>query len=164
MGTGKTTIGMRVARSLGFRFVDTDKMVEKAAGKPISDIFAEDGEERFREMESSALRSCALGESQVIATGGGIVTRPENHPLLREAGYVIWLKASPETIYARVRRNRKRPLLQTPDPLGTIRELLAARTDLYATCAELSIATDDLSMEETCFGVTESALHALGPS
>jgi shikimate kinase len=162
MGTGKTTVGMRVARSLGFRFVDTDKLVVKEAGKPITQIFAEEGEESFRAMETEALRRCAAEGGQVISTGGGIVTRPENRELLREIGYVIWLRAAPETIYERVRRNRNRPLLQTPDPLATIRELLAARASLYEGCADLAVSTDHLSMDETCFGITESALLALG--
>lgn len=162
MGTGKTTVGMRVARSLGFRFVDTDKMIVKEAGKPITQIFADEGEERFRERETEALRRCAAGKNQVISTGGGIVTREANRELLREAGYVIWLRASPETIYERVRRNRGRPLLQTPDPLATIRDLLAARASLYEACADLAVSTDHLSMDETCFGITESALLAMG--
>ncbi len=162
MGTGKTTVGMRVARSLGLRFVDTDKLIAKQAGRSIPRIFAELGEERFREMETGVLRRCATDEGQVISTGGGIVTREENRAILREAGYVIWLRASPESIYERVRRNRNRPLLETEDPLGTIRELLATRGALYEACADLSIATDHLTMDETCFGVTESARLALG--
>lgn len=162
MGTGKTSVGMRVARSLGFRFVDTDKLIVKSTGKPIPKLFAESGEDHFRELETETLRQCAEGEGQVISTGGGVVVREENRPILREAGYVVWLRASPETIYERVKRNRNRPLLQTADPLGTIRELLAVREALYESCADLVIKTDQLSMDETCFGVTESARLALG--
>lgn len=162
MGTGKTSVGMCVARSLGFRFVDTDKLVVKRAGKPIPKIFEESGEDRFRELETEALRSCVGGEGLVISTGGGLVTREENRVILSEIGYVVWLKASPETIYERVRRNRGRPLLRTADPLATIRELLAAREELYASCADLTIKSDDLTMDETCFGVTESARLVLG--
>ena len=83
------------------------------------------------------------------------------HPLhvrrMKEAGYVIWLKASPETIYERVKNNRNRPLLKTGDPQQTIREMLEARHDLYDAACNLRIRTDDLTMEETCYGVTESA-------
>jgi len=162
MGTGKTSVGMRVARSLGFRFVDTDTLIVKETGKTIPEIFEESGEGHFRSLESAILRRCAEGEDQVISTGGGIVTREENRALLHEAGYVIWLKTSPEIIYERVKRNRNRPLLQTEDPLGTIRDLLALRKDLYEACADLAIKTDSLTMDETCYGVTESARLALG--
>jgi len=161
MGTGKTSVGMRVAKSLGMRFVDTDKLIVKKAGKPIPQIFAESGEELFREMETEVLCKCAGATGQVISTGGGIVTQPRNLEILKGAGYVIWLKSMPETIYERVKRNRNRPLLQTEDPLTTIREMLATRNDLYEAACDLRITTDDLTMEETCYGVTESARLAL---
>jgi shikimate kinase len=157
MGTGKTTVGMRVAKSLGWRFVDTDRLIVRKAGKPIPRIFEESGEESFRDFETEVLRKCAEGAGQVISTGGGIVTRERNREILKEAGYVIWLKASPETIYERVKNNRNRPLLKTGDPQQTIREMLEARHDLYDAACDLRIRTDDLTMEETCYGVTESA-------
>jgi len=163
MGTGKTSVGQRVAQSLGFRFVDTDKLIVKEAGKPIPAIFEEEGEEAFRRIETGVLRRCAEDEGQVISTGGGIVTREENRAILREAGFVVWLRTSPEVIFERVRRNRNRPLLQTADPMGTIQELLEARRGLYEACADLAIQTDHLTLEETCFGVAESARLALGP-
>lgn len=162
MGTGKTSVGMRVARSLGFRFVDTDKLIAKEYGVPIPKIFEEFGEEHFRETETRVLSRCAEGAGQVISTGGGIVNRDANIGILQSSGYVIWLKAAPEVIYERVKRNRSRPLLRTPDPLATIRELLAVRNERYERCAHLAIATDHLTMEETCFGVTESAMLVFG--
>ncbi len=161
MGTGKTTVGMRVAKSLGLRFVDTDKLIAKNAGKTIPMIFEESGETRFRDLETEVLRACAADSGQVISTGGGIVLREENREILRSSGYVIWLKASPESIYERVKRNRNRPLLQTENPLETIREMLASRQELYEACRDLVITSDGLTMEETCFGVTESARLAL---
>ncbi|MDF1851441.1 MAG: shikimate kinase [Verrucomicrobiales bacterium] len=162
MGTGKTTIGKRVASSLGFRFVDTDARITKAAGKPITKIFEEDGEEAFRALETKILQACAEQSDQVISTGGGIVTQPKNREILARAGFVIWLKASPETIYERIRHNRSRPLLKTTDPQATIRDLLAERSDLYDASKNLAVTTDGLTLEETCFGVTESARVALG--
>jgi len=161
MGTGKTSVGMRVAKSLGWRFVDTDKLIVKQAGKAIPQIFADSGETRFRELETEVLEKCASASGQVISTGGGIVTVERNREILKEAGYVIWLKASPETIYERVRRNRNRPLLRTDNPLATIREMLSVRNELYEATRDLVISTDNLTMEETCFGVTESARLAL---
>ncbi|MDF1825388.1 MAG: shikimate kinase [Verrucomicrobiales bacterium] len=162
MGTGKTTIGKRVAKSLGFKFVDTDSLIEKKAGKPIVQIFKDSGEDAFRSLETEILKECGRKSGQVISTGGGIVTRPENLELLKEAGYVIWLKASPEIIFERVSRNRSRPLLQTGNPQKTIDDLLSKRAGLYAGAQHLSINTDELTMEETCFGVTESTKLALG--
>lgn len=162
MGTGKTTVGMRVAKSLGFRFVDTDRLIVRRTGKSIARIFEESGEDHFREIETEVLRDCARAEGQVVSTGGGIVTREENHALLREVGYTIWLRTSPEIIYERVRRNRARPLLQTADPLQTIRDLLARREALYEACADLTVKTDHLTMDETCYGVAESARLVLG--
>lgn len=164
MGTGKTTVGKRVARSLGFRFVDTDALIVKKAGKPIPKIFEEDGETEFRKMETEVLKECAAKSGQVLSTGGGIVTIDENRPLLKEAGYVIWLKAEAEVIYERVRRNRERPLLHTANPEETIRKLLDSRVALYKECADFTIATDNLTMDETCFGVTECARLALEPT
>ncbi|HQZ26551.1 MAG: shikimate kinase [Verrucomicrobiales bacterium] len=161
MGTGKTSVGMRVAKSLGMRFVDTDKLIVRKAGKPIPQIFAESGEDYFRELETEVLRKCAKANGQVISTGGGIVTQPRNFEILRDAGYVIWLNSMAETIYERVKRNRNRPLLHTEDPLTTIREMLEARKGLYEAASDLRITTDDLTMEETCYGVTESARLAL---
>jgi shikimate kinase len=162
MGTGKTTIGKKVAKSLGFRFVDTDHLISKRAGKSIPKIFEEDGEEAFRQLETELLRDCAAETDQVISTGGGIVTREENRQILKYAGYVIWLKASPETIYERVRRNRNRPLLQTEHPEETIREMLEDRKDSYGAANDFEVKTDGLSLEETCFGISESARLALG--
>lgn len=157
MGTGKTSVGMRVAKSLGWRFVDTDRLIVRRAGKPIPSIFAESGEEAFRELETEILRECTEGGGQVISTGGGIVTLEHNREIIKDAGYVIWLEASAETIYERVKNNRNRPLLRTEDPQTTIREMLKIRRDFYEAACDLRIRTDDLTMEETCYGVTESA-------
>lgn len=162
MGTGKTTIGKRVAKSIGFRFIDTDSLIEKKAGKSIPQIFQESGEDTFRDIETEVLKECREKSDQVISTGGGIVTRPENLEILKSAGYVIWLKASPEIIFERVSRNRNRPLVQTQNPEQTIKDLLQQRAALYAGAQHLSINTDELTMEETCFGVTESTKLALG--
>lgn len=162
MGTGKTTVGRKVAKSLGFKFVDTDQLIVKRAGKPIPKIFEEDGEKQFRKIETEILKECAEKSGQVISTGGGIVTKARNRKLLKNAGYVIWLRASADSIYDRVRRNRNRPLLRTEDPKATIAKLLDEREDLYQESHDLAIATDGLTLEETCYGVTESARLELG--
>lgn len=162
MGTGKTTIGKRVAKSLGFKFVDTDLLIVKKAGKSIPKIFEEVGEDAFRDLETEVLRECGQKTDQVISTGGGIVIRPGNLEILKASGYVIWLKAETDTIFERVSRNRNRPLLHTDNPRKTIDDLLKVRDGLYESAQHFAIRTDELTMEETSFGVTECAKLALG--
>lgn len=157
MGTGKTTVGKRVAQSLNFEFVDTDAFIVEQEGRSIQEIFEDVGEAEFRKIETAVLEKITQVKNQIISTGGGIVTQEVNLPILKNGGHVIWLKASPEVIYERVRRNFDRPLLKTENPLKTIQDLLEARQDSYAQCADLTISTDDLSLEETIYGVTETA-------
>ncbi|MEA3188796.1 MAG: shikimate kinase / 3-dehydroquinate synthase [Chthoniobacter sp.] len=141
MGTGKSSVGRLVARKLQWRFADTDQIVEKRAGRSISSIFADDGEPLFREQERAALEALRDEDGQVIATGGGIVTRAENVQLLREIAFVVWLTADEETIFERVSRNAKRPLLQTPNPRETVATLLHERRPFYATAAHCTVDT-----------------------
>lgn len=162
MGTGKTSIGKGVAHSLGFDFVDTDERIVESEGKTISEIFADEGEDYFRMLETEILRSCGSRQQQVISTGGGIVLSEENRQILSHAGYVIWLKASAKAILERVSRNRERPLLHTADPLQTIKHMLKERKKLYAAAADFSIDTDELTLDETAFGICESARVIFG--
>ncbi|MCE5216428.1 3-dehydroquinate synthase [bacterium] len=156
MGTGKTTNGSRLAGSLRLPFVDTDDVVEDLAGRKIKDIFAEDGEECFRELETEALRKVLRGPRSVVATGGGAMTRPENVSLMKAAGPVICLEARAETIQHRTGRRCERPLLLTSSPLDTIRELLAARAEAYAQ-ADFRVSTDH-GERETILREMRSAL------
>jgi shikimate kinase len=132
MGTGKSTIGRLVATRLGWQFVDTDALIEIRQGKPVADIFAQDGEPFFRQLESDLCAEMQTWERIVVATGGGMVLRPENRDLLLRAGVVICLNAPAEEIYRRIAQSGHRPLLQANDPLQRIRDLLAARADAYA--------------------------------
>ncbi len=145
MGSGKSSVGRLVARALRGRFVDTDRLVVDRAGRGITDIFATEGEAWFREEEARALRSLAGARGLVVATGGGIVTLPENRPVLKALGVVVWLTASEEKIWERVSRNRKRPLLHTENPRETIHDLLEKRNPLYETVADLTVDTTDLT-------------------
>lgn len=131
MGTGKTEVGRRLAARLDAPFVDTDALVESAAGRTIADIFAHDGEPHFRALERDAVaRACAV-EGAVIATGGGTLLDPENRRRLTAAGPVVCLTAAPEEVVRRV-RGETRPLLAgAPDRLARVRELLAARREAY---------------------------------
>jgi len=147
MGTGKTSIARRVARELGFKYVDTDEEVEKVVGMAVKDIFQKLGETRFRSEESIAVQRVASGDNQVIATGGGVVLNPQNMAALKTNGLVICLTATPEVIFQRVSRRNTRPLLKVDDPMKTIRELLAQREHLYRQ-AHLVIDTTGRSLPD----------------
>lgn len=157
MATGKTTLGRLVARRSGFTFVDMDRKIEDAAGMTIAKIFELEGEEGFRARESAVLRELAGSDRHVIATGGGVVTREENHPLLRDLGFVVWLHTRKKIIFDRVMRNPHRPLLRTADPYATIQTMVEARKPLYKAVADLKVKTCDLSQSEAVGGILDSA-------
>lgn len=159
MGTGKTTIGKYASERLGLEFVDTDDLIVEQAGEPIPKIFERVGEDGFRKLEAEALQGLAGTPGRVVATGGGIVTRPENVELLRALGFVVWLSASVETIFERVSLNQDRPLLYTDDPLQTITDMLEARNPLYKRAADLTVETDEFHPEEITHGIAASAEH-----
>jgi shikimate kinase len=141
MGSGKSSVGRLVARTLGGRFVDTDRLVVDLAGREITEIFATEGEAFFRQQESHALKTLRGKAGLVVATGGGIVTVPDNVAMLKELGLVVWLTASKEIIWDRVSRSRKRPLLHTADPQATVRDLLAKRNPFYEAAADVTVDT-----------------------
>jgi len=166
MGCGKSTIGWELHKSLGYPFVDTDQAIEKEQGRKIKEIFKTDGETAFRQMETAFLKKLIKQKTHrtIIATGGGIITTPENIPLLQKLGFVVWLTCLPEVIYNRTSRNSNRPLLQCPDPQEAIRTLLDQRKPLYDSCANLKIDTSELNINEIKFGILESARYHFGIS
>jgi shikimate kinase len=132
MGTGKTSIGKRVAERLGFRFIDTDEKVKEKAGKSIAEIFSEDGEAAFRDIESKVAAEVSGLTDTVISTGGGIVTRSENMERLQATGFIVCLTASPGVIFERIGKEGNRPLLQAEKPLEEIERLLKSREAGYS--------------------------------
>ena len=153
-GTGKSLVGRQLAHNLDWEFVDTDDEIVRQTGKPITDIFREDGEARFRELERQAIRDACKQKQLVIAIGGGAIVDPRNYELLSEAGLIICLEAKPETIYERLFREAAcspetevRPLLTVENPLERIRKLKATRQSDYAK-ADWTIHTDYLSVRE----------------
>ena len=141
MGTGKTTVGRRLAELLGWTLVDTDDLIVERAGKPITRIFAEDGEPAFRAIESQIARETIGLNRHVISTGGGLILAEGNLRTMEAAGAVVHLEASPETVWERVREETHRPLLDKPDPQEEIRRLLDARAEAYGR-VRIRIATD----------------------
>lgn len=159
MGAGKSSVARRLAEITGRRAEDTDAMVRREQhGRPIADLFAREGEEFFRERESAALASLRQRPAAlVVATGGGIVLRGENRQLLRELGCVVFLRADADTLFARVSRNDKRPLLHTADPRATLETLLRAREPLYRECAHFTVDTSTRSHAGVASEVLERA-------
>jgi shikimate kinase len=134
-GAGKSTVGRRLARLLGCEFVDVDRELERRCGVPIATIFDLEGEAGFRRRESRLLAELARMRDVVVATGGGAVLDPDNRRTMRESALVIWLDASIGELWHRLRHDRQRPLLQTPDPRATLERLMEARSPLYEEVA-----------------------------
>jgi shikimate kinase len=149
--TGKTTAGRHLAALLGWDFTDADEHLEAVGGKSVAEIFAAEGEAGFREREAAALAELCARERCVIATGGGAVLREANRRLLAARGFVAWLTATPETLWARMRGDpttaARRPNLTAAGGEDEVRQLLAAREPLYREVAHFAVATDALSPE-----------------
>jgi shikimate kinase / 3-dehydroquinate synthase len=157
MGSGKTTVGRRLALRLGLPFVDVDQEIVEAAGMPIADIFDRHGEEHFRDGERRVMSRILEGGSRVIATGGGAFMNEATRRRIIDNGISIWLKADLDTLMRRVRKRATRPLLQTPDPVGTMQRLLAEREPIYAQ-ADLTVCSREAASHES---VVEEVLSAL---
>ena len=143
MGAGKTTIGKKLAKALEYEFIDTDEWIEKEQGRKISNIFAEDGEVVFRDMETDLLRRLQNSEEKfVLSVGGGMPVREENRALLRNLGIVIYLKTSKEEIIRRVSGDKNRPLLQDGDLEEKVTSLMNAREQIYVETAHVDVITD----------------------
>ena len=147
MGTGKTETGLKLSQKLNCHFVDIDLVVEEMENRKIVDIFLEKGEDYFRKLETSAIKEVLKKEGQVISTGGGALLKEENRTLLKEAGVLICLSASPEEIFRRVGSGEGRPLLEGDDPLDKIRRILAERREIYNQ-VPYNISTDRKNSEE----------------
>ncbi|WP_375572990.1 shikimate kinase [Ahrensia marina] len=157
MGAGKSSIGRRLAQALHIEFVDSDDEIEKAANLTIPEIFETYGEAHFRDGERKVIARLLSDGSKVIAVGGGAFENPQTRQDIAEHGLSIWLKADFETLMARVRRRSHRPLLQNPDPEGTMLRLLDARAPNYAL-ADLTVPSRDGAHAD----VVQACLHALG--
>lgn len=141
MGTGKTTIGRAVAQKLGFELLDSDAEIERLKGKTIPDIFAQEGEPAFRQLERTFIEAGHPARHAVVACGGGLVVQPGMLDLLKSKGVVVCLHASLETVLKRTQGNRNRPLLNVEDPFERIRALYTAREPIYRRSGTL-VLTD----------------------
>lgn len=156
MGTGKSSVGRRLARRLKYAFIDTDQAIEEITGLTVSQIFAKHGFKRFRGEEALLASKLADRERLVIATGGGLVLNSENVEKMQRNGVLVCLEASPETICRRVRNKRTRPLLAKGNLAVTVQRLLMERQGAYEI-AELTVNTDKLNPEE----IVDKIIHFL---
>jgi shikimate kinase len=150
MGTGKTTVGKRLAKMLGKKYVSTDEYIVKEVGKPVEEIFENYGEIKFREAEIKAVKKLSKLKNVVIDCGGGVVLNKINIDRLKENGLIILLTASPKVILKRLKKckNEKRPLLKSKSKLKKIKSLLAFRKPFYEMAADYRIDTSNLSVNE----------------
>lgn len=157
MGAGKTTVGQLVAQRLGRPYRDSDAMVEEATGHSVPELFAAEGEASFRAAESAALRNAVEPPPAVISVAGGAVLDPSNRALLQRSGTVVWLRANPDTLAARVGDGEGRPLLG-PDPPRALAELDLVRRPLYEAVADAVVDVDELEPAQ----VVDAVLLAAG--
>lgn len=155
MGSGKSTIGRRLASRLGLPFVDADTEIETAAGMSISDIFARFGEPHFRDGERRVIQRLIDGRPKVVATGGGAFVNDETRALILAEALAIWLDAPVEVLAERVGRRDTRPLLRGRDPVAVLRDLAAVRNPLYAL-APLRVASGHAPHEATVRAILEA--------
>jgi shikimate kinase len=165
-GTGKSTVAALVAQHLGWEWIDADGLLEQRAGRSIRQIFETDGEEQFRALEADLLAEMCTRLRIVVATGGGVVVRPENRERLKHAGVVVWLTADPTTLWQRLQSCtttwQRRPDL-TVGGLDEITEQLRLREPWYAECAHLVVDTTGLSPLQVADAIGEQ-LQVLWPS
>ena len=149
MGSGKTSVGIRLSFVMKRAIEDTDKMIEKREGKTISAIFAEEGEAVFREKETALLKELSgTLHHKILSVGGGTPLREENQKLLKQIGTVVYLRVQPQTVYERLKDDNTRPLLLCENPLERFTELLNQWKDIYESAADIIVDVDGRDMEE----------------
>ncbi len=160
MGAGKTSVGRRLAAQLDRTFVDSDTEIETAAGMSIPDFFSKHGEADFRIGETKVISRLLNDANTVLATGGGAFDDPETRNLIASKAVSVWIKADFELLFSRVSRRPTRPLLQTPNPEQTLRDLIEKRYPTYAA-ADVTIVSKDVPQDMIASEIIEQVLAFL---
>ncbi len=157
MGSGKTCVGEYLAKKLTYGFWDTDQLIVERAGKSISHIFSFHGEEYFRDLETNLIKEMVpVLKDTVLSTGGGMPVREENSALLKELGFIVFLKTSKETTITRLQGDSSRPLLQGEELEEKVERMLALRTPIYEDTAHAIIVTDGRTVEDIALSIIEA--------
>lgn len=150
MGAGKSTVARELSQRLGCELVEMDERIVSEQGMSINDIFAKYGEEHFRDIESQLILDLGEQEASVISCGGGVIVRPENVDYMKKSGKVVYLTASPQTVYERVKNSTDRPILNGHMNVEYIAELMDKRRAKYHAAADIGVVTDDRNRKDIC--------------
>ncbi|MFM7131484.1 MAG: shikimate kinase [bacterium] len=168
-GSGKSTIGKLVARLLGLDYLDTDLLIQEKAGKSIREIFADSGEEAFRDMETAVLQDLTTRKAlpaSVGATGGGMIMRPENQKLIKKLGLVVWLEVSPEMATARINADTltagQRPALTDSSLADEVERMISLRNPVYAELADITIKNN--AVDQSADDIAEELISQIRPT
>jgi len=159
MGCGKSSVGRRLARLTGHRFLDSDELVTQSENRSIAEIFSTGGEKDFRDAESKVLDDLVGVAGVVLATGGGAILREANRMALRRIGVVAWLDADPDILFERATRSNRRPLLQTEDPRKSFDDLFAVRREIYELAADFRFDSTRFDHDEVAKRLLAQALR-----
>ena len=150
MGAGKSSIAQQLRRQLGYPVVEMDERIVKEQGMSINDIFAKYGEDAFRNMETALIQTLGKEDASIVSCGGGVVVRPQNVEYMKKSGIIVYLTATPETIYERVHNSTDRPILNGHMNVEYIAQLMEKRRVLYEGAADLQVATDGKTYAQIC--------------
>lgn len=150
MGVGKSTIARFLQKELGFPLVEMDERIVQEQGMSINEIFEKYGEEHFRDIESQLVVDLGNQSASIVSCGGGVVLRPENVQNMKQSGKIVFLKATPQTIYERVKNSTDRPILNGHMNIEYISELMEKRRKRYEEAADITILTDGKTRDEVC--------------
>jgi shikimate kinase len=161
-GCGKSTLGRLLSKRLGKPFYDADVELERRLGVTIPVIFELEGEPGFRDREETVLADLVLQSNVIVSTGGGVILRPSNRERLKQGGTVLYLHATPATLWERTRHSKHRPLLQAPDPFARVQELYATRDALYREVADTVVESDREQVSRLAFRLEQQLRTAAG--
>ena len=148
MGSGKSSVGGLLSKSLNLKFVDIDQVIQKEEGETINDIFKKKGETYFREIENIKLKK--IKDSAIVSCGGGIIKKENNRKFIKKSGITFYLKAKVETLEKRLINDKERPLIDKSDLKKSLEKIYYERKNLYKNCANFTIKTDETSLSDIC--------------